>query len=111
MSAAALFLRFVGIMTAEGNMRSFREAVEGEPLVLDYMTMIQGTILPLPIKRVVGAFLGSRVRMLFESNRKSSKHLNGDDDTSLSTRSFTYNVGGVCKAKYLFTTCGHSLRN
>ena len=57
-------------MAAEGNMRSFREAVEGEPLVLDYMTILQGAILPKPAKYVLGALLGDRVRLLFEANRK-----------------------------------------
>ena len=57
-------------MAAEGNMRSFREAVEGEPLVMDYLTILQGAILPMPAKHVLGALLGERVRMLFEANRK-----------------------------------------
>ena len=33
-------------MSAEGGMRSFKEAVEGEPMVSDYQTMLQATILP-----------------------------------------------------------------
>lgn len=57
-------------MTAEGNMRSFREAVEGEPLVLDYLTILQGALLPMPAKYALGALLGERVRLLFEANSK-----------------------------------------
>ena len=57
-------------MAAEGNMRSFREAVEGEPLVFDYLTILQGALLPGPAKYALGALLGSRVRLLFEANRK-----------------------------------------
>lgn len=63
---------FVGIMSAEGNMRSFREAVEGEPFVLDYMTILQGAMMPHPAKHLIGAVLGERVKWLFESNQKIS---------------------------------------
>ena len=51
-------------------MRSFREAVEGEPMVSEYRTMLQATMVPSPAKYLLGAFLGSRVRMLFEASRK-----------------------------------------
>lgn len=61
---------FVAIMSAEGNMRSFREAVEGEPMVSDYHTVLQATMVPSVAKYAIGAVLGSRVRMLFEASRK-----------------------------------------
>lgn len=51
-------------------MQSFREAVEGEPLVLDYMTILQGNMLPAPAKYVIGKLLGDRVKLLFDSNSK-----------------------------------------
>jgi len=54
-------------------MRSFREAVEGEPMVSDYQTMLQSTYLPDCAKYLLGPLLGSRVRMLFEASRKSSQ--------------------------------------
>ena len=62
--------RFVAIMSAEGNMRSFREAVEGEPMMSEYHTMLQASMVPSVAKYAIGAVLGARVRMLFEASRK-----------------------------------------
>jgi hypothetical protein len=66
----ARLFRFLGIMSAEGNFRSFYEAVEGEPLVLDYMTMMQGSILPKSIRYLIGALMGPRLKLLMDSTRK-----------------------------------------
>jgi Asp-tRNA(Asn)/Glu-tRNA(Gln) amidotransferase A subunit family amidase len=62
----------VGIMSAEGNMRSFVEAVEGEPMVSDYETMLRTRLLPQWAKYILGPILGSRVRELLEASRQLS---------------------------------------
>lgn len=63
--------RLVAIMSAEGGMRSFKEAVEGEPLVSDYAMMVSAASAPqFPTKHFLKLFAGSRVAHLFEASRK-----------------------------------------
>ena len=70
-------------MNAEGNSRSFREAVEGEPMVSDYHSLLLANLVPSVAKHAIGTLLGSRLRMLFEASRKYTSKCTGRGLSSL----------------------------
>lgn len=53
-------------------MRSFVEAVEGEPMVSDYNTVLHTRYLHQSARHLVGAIAGPRVKHLFENSKERS---------------------------------------
>lgn len=63
------FYRYVAINGAEGNMRGFIDAVEGELLIPAYRTLYAASNLPNWLRPVVSLFLDKRRSALLESVR------------------------------------------
>ena len=67
--------RFCSITAAEGNMRSFREGLEGEKLLPDYASLIAVAALPNFLRPVVKLVLPKRIGHLLDCGRKSETNL------------------------------------
>lgn len=62
--------RFVGITAAEGNMRSYREGLEGEQMISDYAPLVGVAAMPNWIRPIAKLFLPKRVGHLLGCGRK-----------------------------------------
>lgn len=64
---------FVGITQAEGNMRTFREGLEGEPMIPDYAPIVGAAALPNFIRPIVKLLAPKRIGHLASLSSKYLK--------------------------------------
>jgi hypothetical protein len=62
--------RFVSITAAEGNMRSFRQGLEGETMISEYAPLVGVASLPNFVRSIVKKFLPPRVSHLLACGSK-----------------------------------------
>jgi len=66
------FHRFVGLTSAEGNMRSFLEALEGEKMIPDYLPLALAASLPNWIRNIAKLFVPKRIKHILGCASKSA---------------------------------------
>lgn len=66
---------FVGITQAEGNMKTFREGLEGEPMIPDYAPIVGAAALPNFIRPIIKLFAPKRIGHLVGLSSKYAQHL------------------------------------
>ena len=62
--------RLVGINAAEGNFKSFIEALEGEDIVLEYTPLVRASSIPNWLRWLLCKVLDKRRALLLGSSRK-----------------------------------------
>ena len=68
------FCRLVGINGAEGNFKSFLEALEGENIIDEYTTLVSASSIPNWLRWILRKVLDKRRAHLLGSSRKLPRH-------------------------------------